>query len=79
MHKFPRDAPKEKELKVLNRLSFEFVREGNHIALLRKNSDGTATPLTLPNHSKIKASTLRIILNHSRITPQEFLEAYYYK
>lgn len=79
MHKFPRDAPKEKVLKALNRLSFELVREGNHIAMIRKNIDGTTTPLTLPNHNKIKASTLRIILNQSRITRLQFLEAYYDK
>ena len=71
MLKFPRDAPKAKVIKAL--------REGNHIAMLRKNSDGTATPLTLPNHSQIKASTLRTILNQSHITRQQFLEAYYEK
>ena len=79
MQRFPRDAPKDKVVKALNRLSFEMVREGNHIALLRVNPDGTSTPLTLPNHKKLKASTLRIILNQSRITRQEFLEAYYHK
>jgi hypothetical protein len=45
--------------------------------MLRKNPDGTSTPLTLPNHKKIKASTLHIILNQSGITRQEFLDAYY--
>ncbi|EMY77336.1 hypothetical protein LEP1GSC060_3030 [Leptospira weilii serovar Ranarum str. ICFT] len=30
----------------------------------RENSDGSKTPLTIPNHSKIKGSTLRtIVLN----------------
>ena len=77
MPRFPRDAPKEKVLNALKRLSFEIVREGNHIAMLRKNPDGTSTPLTLPSHSKIKASTLRIILNQSKITRQEFLNAYF--
>ncbi len=77
MQKFPKDAPKDRVIKTLNRLSFEMIREGNHIAMLRKNPDGTSTPLTLPNHKKIKASTLRIILNQSGITRQEFLDAYY--
>ena len=79
MLKFPRDAPKAKVIKTLNKLSFELIREGNHIAMLRKNSDGTTTPLTLPNHPKIKASTLRNILNQSHITRQQLLEAYYEK
>jgi len=79
MLRFPRDAPKAKVVKALNRLAFELVREGNHIAMLRQNSDGTSTPLTLPNHAKIKASTLRTILNQSNITREQFMEAYYKK
>jgi hypothetical protein len=42
--KFPRDAPKEKVLKALQRLSFEIVREGNHIALIRRNKFGAKPP-----------------------------------
>lgn len=49
--KFPRDIPKKKALKVLEELGFQIVREGNHIAMLRKNQDGTKTPLTLPNQT----------------------------
>ena len=79
MQRFPRDAPKEKVIKALKRLSFEIVREGNHISMLRRNLDGTSTPLTLPNHSIIKASTLHSILNQSNITRQEFLKAFYLK
>jgi predicted RNA binding protein YcfA (HicA-like mRNA interferase family) len=79
MQRFPRDAPREKVIKALKRLSFEIVREGNHIAMLRKNLDGTSTPLTLPNHKIIKASTLQTILNQSSITRQDFLEAFYSK
>jgi predicted RNA binding protein YcfA (HicA-like mRNA interferase family) len=79
MQRFPRDAPKAKVIDALKKLSFEIVREGNHIAMMRKNIDGTLTPLTLPNHAKIKASTLRIILNQSRISRQEFLDAFYSK
>jgi hypothetical protein len=37
-------------LAALEALGFRLVREGNHIAMLRENDDGTRTPLTLPNH-----------------------------
>jgi len=32
----------------LEQLGFRLVREGNHIAMLRENPDGTGTPLTIP-------------------------------
>jgi predicted RNA binding protein YcfA (HicA-like mRNA interferase family) len=67
--KFPVDVPIEK-------LGFRLIREGNHIAMLRENSDGTRTPLTMPNHRKIKSSTLRIILTQSGIPRNEFLDIY---
>ena len=52
------------------------VREGNHIAMIRENADGTRTPLTMPNHRRIKGSTLRTILRQSQIDRDEFLDAY---
>jgi predicted RNA binding protein YcfA (HicA-like mRNA interferase family) len=76
MPKFPVDAPRERVLKALQRLGFELVREGNHIALARLNADGTRTPLTMPNHRLIKASTLRLILRQSDISREDFLSAY---
>ena len=76
MPKFPVDAPRERVLKALQRLGFELVREGNHIALARSNPDGTRTPLTMPNHRLIKASTLRMILRQSDISREDFLAAY---
>ncbi len=48
MPKFPVDAPKTKVIKALERLGFQLVREGNHIAMSRENADGTRTPLTMP-------------------------------
>jgi predicted RNA binding protein YcfA (HicA-like mRNA interferase family) len=71
--KFPKDIPKEKVIKILNRLGFEIVREANHIAMIRENIDGSRTPLTMPNHKKIKGSTLRTIINQAGITRDEFL------
>jgi len=48
MTKFPADAPLRKVIIALEHLGFKIVRNGNHIAMLRKNSDGTRTPLTMP-------------------------------
>ena len=76
MPKFPVDAPIRKVIKALERLGFHVVREGNHIAMVRENSDGTRTPLTMPNHSRIKGSTLRTILTQAGIARDEFLGAY---
>jgi len=77
MSKFPVDASIRKVVKTFERLGFELIREGNHIAMLRENPDGNRTPLTMPNHPTIKRSTLRIILTQARIPRDEFLDAYY--
>lgn len=77
MPKFPVDASKKQVIVALRKLGFELVREGNHIAMVRKNSDGTQTPLTMPNHPTINSSTLRTILRQSQITREEFLRAFY--
>ena len=74
--KFPREAPKRKVIKALQILGFKLVREGNHIAMIRENVDGTKTPLTMPNHNKIKGSTLRVICRESGISREDFLKAY---
>lgn len=76
MPKFPVDAPNRKVRKALQSLGFCIVREGNHIAMERSNSDGTSTPLTMPNHPAIKSSTLRTILTQAGISREDFLKAY---
>jgi hypothetical protein len=42
----------------------------------RENADGSKTPLTMPNHRRIKGATLRTILRQSAISRDDFLAAY---
>jgi hypothetical protein len=44
--------------------------------MMRENPDGSKTCLTMPNHPKLKGSTLRTICNQIGITREDFLEAY---
>ena len=76
MAKFPIDAPKRKAVKALGILGFQIVREKEHISLVRKNPDGSKTPLTRSNHPKIKGSTLRTICTQVGIIREEFLDIY---
>jgi predicted RNA binding protein YcfA (HicA-like mRNA interferase family) len=76
MGKFPVDARKERVVRALERLGFRLVREGEHIAMIRDNPDGSRTPLTMPNHERIKSSTLRTICTQAGIPREEFLRAW---
>lgn len=57
-------------------VSFRLVREGNHIAMVQENPDGTQTPLTMPNHRRIKGSTLWTLLTQAGIPRDAFLAVY---
>jgi predicted RNA binding protein YcfA (HicA-like mRNA interferase family) len=76
MPTFPHDAPKAKVVKTLTLLGFQVVREREHIAMVRENPDGTRTPLTMPNHPRIKGSTLRTICTQAGIPRNEFIKMY---
>ncbi len=76
MGKFPVDAPKSRVIKALEMLGFQILREREHVSMVRQNHDGTRTPMTLPNHPNIKASTLRTICSQAGISREEFMHAY---
>ena len=76
MPKFPVDAPKRRVVKALEILGFRMVRERKHIAMIRENPDGTRTPLTMPNHSTLKSSTLCAICTQANIPRPDFLRVY---
>ncbi len=76
MPKFPVDAAKRNVVRAFESLGFRMVREREHISMMRHNPDGTHTPLTMPNHPHIKASTLRTICTQAGISRDEFLKAY---
>lgn len=44
--------------------------------MIRENPDGTRTPITIPGHKILKASTLRTVCTQAGISRQEFLDAY---
>ena len=76
MPRFPVDAPKQKVIRAFGALGFRVIREREHISMLKENPDGSRTPLTLPNHPKVKASTLRTICTQAGISRDQFLDAY---
>ncbi|PSB40822.1 hypothetical protein C7B80_32500 [Cyanosarcina cf. burmensis CCALA 770] len=57
-------------------LGFRIVREREHIVMTRNNSDGTQTPLVMPNQPQIKSGTLRAICTQIGISREEFLRTY---
>ena len=76
MSRFPVDAPIGRVVRALELLGFRTVRVGNHIAMIREEADGSRTPLTIPNHPRLKSSTLRTILSQSGISRDDFLRTY---
>ena len=76
MPRFPVGLSKTKVVRTLEKLGFSIVREANHISMVRENPDGSRTPLTMPNHRRIKGSTLRRICTQSGISRDDFLASY---
>lgn len=76
MPRFPTDAPKNRVIRALERLGYRIIRKRNHICMARENPDGSRSVLVLPNHRRIKGSTLRRICTQAGISRDAFLEAY---
>jgi predicted RNA binding protein YcfA (HicA-like mRNA interferase family) len=74
--KFPQDVSQQRVIRTFESLGFRIIRVGNHIAMQRENPDGSKTPLTMPNHERLKGSTLRVICTQIKISRDEFLIAY---
>ena len=76
MGKFPKDARREDVLKALNMIGFNVVRNREHISLTRTNRDGTKASMTIPNHRRIKSTTLKFALMQAGVDREDFLKAF---
>jgi len=57
MRSFPVDLPRRRFIRAFELFVFCIVRQGRHVSLVRKNLDGSQTPLTMVNHLRIKEAT----------------------
>jgi hypothetical protein len=74
--RFPVDAPKAKVIRAFEALDFHIDREREHILMRRERFAGKSETLTLPNHLRIKGSTLQNACRQAGIPRADFLKAY---
>ena len=56
----------------LEKAGFEIIHQhGSHVKFVRKSQDEVRTVM-VPNHREVKIGTLRSILRHAGLTPDEF-------
>lgn len=76
MPRFPAEAPRADVLRAFAALGFQVVREREHISLARLRPDGRRDTLTIPNHPRISAGTLRSACRQANVAREEFLAVY---
>ena len=60
-------------IRALERFGYQFDRQkGSHVVL--RHNDPPHRRLTIPDHREIKKGTLRAILRHAGLTPEELAE-----
>jgi len=64
----------EEAIRALEKLGFIRVRQrGSHVVLRRETSEGV-TGCVVPVHKELAVGTLRGILRHAQVTPDEFID-----
>jgi hypothetical protein len=69
--------PRERLVQTLESLRFlEVKKTGRHIALLRTKTDGTRTPITIPNRDTVQESAIRVLCAYTGVPATVFQEMY---
>ena len=76
MTRFPVDAPKARVIRAFEYLGCRLIKEREHIVMVKDVEGGRGIPLTMPNHTHLRRSTLRTICTQAAIARDEFLQAY---
>lgn len=73
----PPGYPRERLVQTLESLRFlEVKRTARHIAMLRTKTDGTQTPITIPNRDTVQESSIRVLCAYTGVPATVFSEMY---